>query len=324
VTRHRVTSRRAANPAARLPASHSRHRCGVKALALAALVAGIGACTPSSLRAEDGAANGVPVSVVRAIDACFSDMVRVTGFVVPRQEAVVNVDTEGSRVTDLLVREGDVVAANQELARLTPPPLPANASTRPAPITLRAPAAGLITRVNTIVGAPASPQADPMFRIAIGNVLELDAEVPSIHMAKLSPGASARISRDGEADLIGRIRLISPQIDRRTQLGHVRISLTGNPSIRVGLFARVSIDAKRSCGVSIPRSAVDHLSIQVVNGDIVETRRIRVGLVSDTSIEVLEGLKTGEIVVADAGTSLHDGDRVKPRFNDDPDRARGR
>lgn len=294
-----------------------------RTLMLAAIIGGSG-WIGSPLHAEERAANGVSVSVVRATNACFSDMIRVTGFVVPKQEAVVNVDTEGSKVTDLLVREGDIVTDNQELARLTPPPMPGSTSTKPAPITLRAPAAGLITKVNTMVGAPASPQAEPMFRIAIGNVLELDAEVPALHMLKLNPGATARISRDGHADLVGRVRLVSPQIDQRTQLGHVRISLASNPTLRVGLFARVSIDAKRSCGVSIPRSAVDHLTIQVVNGDIVETRRVRAGLISDTSVEILDGLKAGEMVVADAGTSLHDGDRVKPMFADDPDRSRGR
>ena len=92
------------------------------------------------------------------------------------------------------------------------------------PVSLRAPAAGLVTEVRTIVGAPASPQAGPMFRIAVNNEIELDAEVPAVHMLKLNPGATVRISRDDAPDLIGRVRLVSPQIDRATQLGHVRIS----------------------------------------------------------------------------------------------------
>ncbi|HEY4204924.1 MAG TPA: efflux RND transporter periplasmic adaptor subunit [Xanthobacteraceae bacterium] len=271
-----------------------------------------------SLRAEESAA----VIVVRATNACFSDMVRVTGFVVPRREAIANVDTEGSKVAQVLVHEGDTVTSNQELARLTPPPTPGN-SAKP-PIVLRAPAAGLITKVSTQVGAPASPQAGPMFQIAINGELELDAEVPSIHMLKLNPGATARISRDDVPDLTGQVRLVSPEIDRRTQLGHVRVSVTNSSSLKVGMFARVAIDAKRSCGVSIPRSAVDHSTVQVVNDNVVETRQVRTGLTSDNGIEILEGLKQDEIVVADAGTSLHDGDHVKPMFADDLDRSRGR
>jgi multidrug efflux pump subunit AcrA (membrane-fusion protein) len=264
------------------------------------------------------------VIVTKSTNACFSDLVRVTGFVVPRREAVVGVEQEGSKVSELLVREGDMVAENQELARLTPPPAQLGGGARSAPISLRAPAAGLVIQVRTLAGAPASPQAGPMFRIAINNEIELDAEVPAFHMLKLNPGVPARISRDDAPDLVGRVRVVSPQIDRTTQLGHVRISLTNNPSLKVGMFARANIDAKRSCGVAIPRTAIDHLTVQVVKGNTVETRNVRVGLVSDTSIEILEGLDVGEIVVADAGSSLHDGDQIKTMFAEDLDRTRVR
>src|ERR1700716_3432600 len=74
------------------------------------------------------------VIVAKSTNACFSDLVRVTGFIVPRRETVVGVDQEGSKVSDLLVREGGMVAENQELARLTPPPQhPRRAARRPAP-----------------------------------------------------------------------------------------------------------------------------------------------------------------------------------------------
>jgi multidrug efflux pump subunit AcrA (membrane-fusion protein) len=258
------------------------------------------------------------VVVAKSTKACFSDLVHATGHFVPRREAVVGVDQEGSRVTDLLVQEGDMVSENQELARLTA--APSAPGSRSGSFSLRAPAAGLVTEVRTAVGAPASPQAGPMFRIAINNEIELDAEVPAVHLLKLNPGATARISRDDAPDLIGRVRLISPQIDRATQLGHVRISLTGNPNLKVGMFVRASIDAKRSCGVAIPNTAIDHLTVQVVKSNTIEMRKVRVGLVSDTNTEILEGLDVGETVVADAGSSLHDGDQVKTMFADELDR----
>jgi multidrug efflux pump subunit AcrA (membrane-fusion protein) len=267
------------------------------------------------------------VIVAKSSNACFSDLVRVTGFIVPRREAVVGADQEGSKVTDLYVREGDMVTDNQELARLSPPPSQPgaqNSGRSSSPVSLRAPAPGLVTEVRTVVGAPASPQAGPMFRISVNNEIELDAEVPSVHVLKLNPGATVRISRDNAPDLIGRVRLISPQIDRTTQLGHIRISMTNNPSLKVGMFARANIDAKRSCGVAVPNTAIDHLTVQVVKGSTVETRKVRVGLVSETATEILEGLDVGEIVVADAGSSLHDGDQIKTMFAEDLDRTRVR
>jgi multidrug efflux pump subunit AcrA (membrane-fusion protein) len=263
------------------------------------------------------------VIVTKSTNACFSDMVRVTGFIVPRREAQIGVDQEGSRVTDLFVKEGDTVTENQELARLTAPPQIPGAP-RPGPVSLRAPAGGLVTEVRTAVGAPASPQAGPMFRISVNNEIELEAEVPSVHLLKLNPGATVRISRDDAPDVVGKVRQISPQIDRTTQLGKVRISLNNNPSLKVGMFARANIDAKRSCGVAVPRTAIDRLTLQVVKGNTIETRRVRVGLTSETSTEILEGLDVGETVVADAGTSLHDGDQIKIMFADELERTRVR
>jgi multidrug efflux pump subunit AcrA (membrane-fusion protein) len=61
-----------------------------------------------------------------------------------------------------------------------------------------------------------------------------------------------------------------------------------------------------------------------VKGNVIETRRVKVGLVSDNSTEILEGVEVGDIVVADAGTSLHDGDKVQTIFIDDLDRSRVR
>src|SRR5207253_6427724 len=208
---------------------------------------------------------------------------------------------------DLFVTEGTMVTDNQELARLTAPPQIPGQPQRPGPqgpVSLKAPAPGLVTEVRTIVGAPASPQAGPMFRISVNNEIELDAEVPAVQMLKLNPGATVRVSRDNAPDMVGRVRLVSPQIDRTTQLGHVRISLTNNPLLKVGMFARANIDAKRSCVVAVSKTAIDHLTVQVVKGTTVETRRVRTGLVSDISTEIFEGLDVGEIVVADACSSL--------------------
>jgi RND family efflux transporter MFP subunit len=258
-------------------------------------------------------------------------MVRVTGFLVPRREAVVSVDQEGYRVAEVLARDGDTVTENQELVRLGGPAAAAQAAQaaqqnpqapRSNTISLRAPAAGRIIQSTARAGAFASPQLGPLFRIAIDNEIELDAEVPYVHVLKLTSGATARITIDGGPEVTGRVRIVGPEIDRRTQLGKARLTIPRNPAIKVGMFARATIDANRSHGVSIPKSALDHSTVQVVKDNIVETRKVKVGLSSDTDIEIREGLNEGEIVVANAGTSLHDGDKIKPIFPDEFDRIR--
>lgn len=268
--------------------------------------------------AQSTAPAGVTVVVAKATNACFSALVRVTGFIVPRQVAIAGVDSEGARVAEVLVREGDVVKLDQELARLIPP-----GSGQPT-IALKAPAAGLVTDVRTRAGAPASPQAGPLFRIAVNNELELDAEVPSLHLLKLNKGASARVMLADNVEIGGKVRQVAVEIDPRTQLGHVRLSLANHPTLRIGLFARATIAARRSCGVAVPRAAIDHHSVQVVRDGVVETRRVQIGLVSDTGIEILAGINEGDMVVANAGSSLHDGDRVRAIAADDRDQLQAR
>lgn len=272
---------------------------------------------------------GAVVVVVKATTACFSDMVRVTGYVVPSKTAIVNVESEGFRVTEVLAGEGDQVKPGQILARLTRPAdsappagqsqsgaggQGAQGAPRPAAtMVLRAPSSGMVTR-GTMVGAMASIQSEPLFVILVDNELEVEVDVPSIHAGKLKFGETARVAIDDGPERSGRVRLVGAEIDPKTQFSKARLSISADPSLRLGMFARATIDARRSCGLAIPRSAVDYRTegtvVQVIKGRTVQMRRVTVGLLSDDNIEVRKGLEEGDLVVANAGTSLHDGDQV--------------
>jgi HlyD family secretion protein len=247
----------------------------------------------------------------------------------------VNLD-DGYRISETLVKEGDTVTSGQALVRLTrlsadgqSAAAPPGARPGPATLTLRAPAAGLVTRSTAMVGAVASPipmpRAEPLYRIMMDGEIELEVDVPSIHIPKLRADGrqTARVEVENGTELSGRVRLVPGEVDHTTQLGRVRLSIDRNPSLRVGMFARAAIDASRSCGVAVPRSAVSYrtegTSVQVIRNGVVETKRIVIGLASDTDIEISDGLKEGDIIVASAGTSLHDGDAVKPVYLKRPD-----
>ena len=257
------------------------------------------------------------VIVVRAVGACFSATVNVTGFVVARAEAIVSFDLPGYKIAEILAGEGDRVASGQTLVRLTA------VSGEGAATTLKAPASGVVTRSTATIAATASPlPGEPLFRIAIDNDVELEAEIPSIHIPMLSPGQAARIQIEDSRELSGRVRLIPAAIDQRTQLGRARLSLERAPQVRLGMFARATIDASRSCGISVPRSSVTYrtegASVQIVRGDIIQTRRVQIGFHSDTQTEVRDGVSDGDMVVSNAGSSLRDGDRVSPIISDAP------
>jgi multidrug efflux pump subunit AcrA (membrane-fusion protein) len=313
-------------------AVESRHGPDIRAssmklsgLARATLVGGIIllASSPATLFAADtGSPSTVQVSVVRATKACFSSTIRVTGFLVARDEAIVTLDAPGLRVTEVLVGEGDRVTSGQTLVRLVRQASEGqDAAAARTSMILKAPAAGVVTRSTAVVGATASPmQNEPLFRIAVDNEIELEAEVPSIHAGAISPGQTARIQIEDSRELSGRVRQAPAAVDQRTQLGRARLSLERDPWLRLGMFARATIDADRSCGISVPRSAVHYRTegprVQVVRDNVIETRVVQVGFHSDMDIEIREGLREGDLIVANAGSSLRDGDKVNPIMAD--------
>ncbi|MEA2912819.1 MAG: hypothetical protein QOJ15_4900, partial [Bradyrhizobium sp.] len=243
----------------------------------------------------------------------------------------------GYKITEVGPAEGEQVVSGQVLARLTRQmseganaPAGGAGAARPTPasLTLRSPAAGLVMKSTARMREMASPQAEPLFQIVVDNEIELEAQIPSIHIAKLKTGELARVTVAGGAERVGKVRLVAPDIDQKSQLGKVRLAVGNDASLRVGMFASATIDAKRSCGVAIPRGAVESrvegTSVRVVRGNIVEMRRVTVGLLSDDSAEIREGLNDGEVVVANAGSSLHDGDKINPRFPGEFDQPRAR
>src|SRR5215831_9497898 len=67
---------------------------------------------------ESSSQAAAQVVVVKATNACFSSTIRVTGFLVPREEAQVSLDVPGGRVIEVLAAEGDRVTLGQTLVRL--------------------------------------------------------------------------------------------------------------------------------------------------------------------------------------------------------------
>jgi RND family efflux transporter MFP subunit len=181
---------------------------------------------------------------------------------------------------------------------------------------VRAPASGIVSRRNARVGAVASAVGDPMFRIIANGEIELDAEVPEADLARIAERQPARVTVAGSIEATGKVRLVSPEVDRATRLGRVRVFLGENPNLHVGAFGRGVIETTQARGLAVPLSAVMYGPsgpyVLTVAEDIVARRAVRLGLTTDGKIEVREGLPAGALVVAKAGTFLREGDRVRP------------
>jgi HlyD family secretion protein len=182
---------------------------------------------------------------------------------------------------------------------------------------IKAPAAGTISRRDARLGALVSSVAAPLFRIIGGGTIEVEADVPEISLARLRVNQKAVVRPAGmEQPVAASLRLVSPEVNRTSRLGRVRLSVDPVPGLAVGAFARGTVEVDRRDGTLVPLSSVFYRPegpiIQVVRDGIVETRSVTIGLKADGKAEVRKGIDPGEQVIAISGTFVRDGDRVTP------------
>jgi HlyD family secretion protein len=182
---------------------------------------------------------------------------------------------------------------------------------------VKAPADGLVLARNATLGGIVSASGDPLFRIAIGAEFELAATVAETVLPRLAPGMAAKVMpAGGGAPLSGKIRRISPEVDQRSRLGTIRITLSpeSQGAVRAGSYARGEIEALRRTGLSVPASAVtfrgEEAFLQLVENGTVHTVPVTLGARADGQVEVKSGVSAGQEVVARAGTFVADGDKV--------------
>ena len=181
---------------------------------------------------------------------------------------------------------------------------------------VKAPEDGVVSHRNARLGAMGTAVGEPMFRIIAKGEVELDAEVVETELQRIKQGQKARVTASGSAEADGTVRLVSPEVDRATRLGRVKIFLGTNPAFRIGGFARGRIETASSHGLAVPAAGVlfdqSGAYVQVLLGEKVQRRAIKTGLISGELVEVKEGVNDGDLVVARAGTFLRDGDTVRP------------
>jgi HlyD family secretion protein len=278
--------------------------------ATALFIAALGTLAPARADDPQPRAAGMAVSVATARQLCFDDSLQLTGRLVAREEIPVRPEAEGLRVAQVLVEDGDKVTAGQVLARL------AHTEGLPGPtgtVQVTAPAAGIV--LGQAPPSPRAPRPEPLFRIIVNGEIEADIEAPAVTLPRIAVGQTADVDFAGTRAAKGRVRAISPEVDRATQLAHLRISFETDEALHVGNFAKARIILGRSCGPSIPLAAIlygaEGAVVQIVRNGRIQTQPVRVGLLAGEDAEVREGLAVGDIVVRRAGTFLREGDLVR-------------
>ena len=180
---------------------------------------------------------------------------------------------------------------------------------------IKAPVGGLISRRVARLGSVVSMNGDPLFRIISDGAIELEADVPESILARLRPGQHAKLVMAAGVERNGVVRLVSPEMNRLSRLGRVRVAIdAGEGGLVLGGFGRATVETARHVGIIVPLSSVLFQSggpqVEVVRNGVVESRDVVLGLRAEGRAEIIHGVEPGEAVVTVSGTFVRPGDHV--------------
>ena len=188
--------------------------------------------------------------------------------------------------------------------------------TREKLMTVRAPVGGLVLERTVRPGDIAGPTM-VMYRIAADDVVELNAEVAEGDLAGIHPGDHATVTLPDNSTVDGIVRVVSPEVDATTKLGHVRITLPRRADLRIGGYGKASFATSGRTATVIPEGALrfdaDGASVMTLGpDDHVHRVPVRTGARAGGLVEVLSGPQPGAIVLLGGGAFVLDGDKVRP------------
>jgi Cu(I)/Ag(I) efflux system membrane fusion protein len=179
-------------------------------------------------------------------------------------------------------------------------------------LTLHAPSDGIVLQKNVIQGQSVMAGA-ALFQIADLRIVWLEADVFESDLALMHTGLHALVTFDAYPGqpFHGGVTYVYPTVDPASRTGRVRIEVpNGEGRIKPGLFGTALITA--SVGprtVVIPRQAAlvtgDRATVFVEDslGRLVP-RAVTLGAETDSLVQVLSGLRSGERLVAAAAFLL--------------------
>lgn len=174
-------------------------------------------------------------------------------------------------------------------------------------IVLRAPRSGEIAEKMVTQGQAVQP-GDNLFLIADRSVLWVDLAVFESDARVLKVGMPVQVKVDAlpGKSYAGRVSFVNPAVDEKTRTLTARVEiLNRDGALRPGMFASAELQPAATRRLSVPLTAVlptgtrNLVFVNRGDGQFV-AREVQVGVRGDSVVEIVEGLKPGDEVVASA------------------------
>lgn len=195
----------------------------------------------------------------------------------------------------------------------------ANFEAAKSTVELTSPVSGIVTAINVNPGELANPG---MILVAVANIGNMRAlfNVGENDLPGFYVGQSALVYSELKPDLIQKGKIVqiskSANVQSRTFDMKAQFNNTSDKWFKPGMFCRVNVELKnQKDALAVPYSSVisdnNSSGVYVINDGKAYYKNIKTGITDGKLIEVLSGLKNGDVIVTLGMNQLKEGTIVR-------------
>ncbi|HQP91233.1 MAG TPA: efflux RND transporter periplasmic adaptor subunit, partial [Candidatus Omnitrophota bacterium] len=182
---------------------------------------------------------------------------------------------------------------------------------------VESPLTGVVGRMYVDIGTSVGV-GTPIALVIDTKQMIIELSIPERYLPEVSVGERARITVDAFPgdEFSGKITKVSPVLDLETRSAPIEVTIENTEAkLQSGMFARVNlvIDEKKDAVVVIKEAilgSADKTYCFIAEDNKAVLRTIKTGLRQGSFVEVVEGLKAGNLVVIMGQQKLNDGTPV--------------
>ncbi|MCD6115780.1 efflux RND transporter periplasmic adaptor subunit [bacterium] len=290
----------------------------------------ISSCRNSRQELSQTVTPQIHIKAEPVIQADITDTVKIYGEVRLRNEAMLASQFDG-RLTEFSLLIGDKVNKKQQVGIIIPPRREAllqvmnriSSDLRPMlkeqikSIPLSSPVQGTVLEVFHHSG-DVLQKGETIVHIGNLNTLDIYGDLPItyINSVKKLKNISVEFVNFSHKPVMAPIEAVNGKVDKTKQIVILRLRLD-NPhrGFRPGMLVTLKFPGKsHKSALLIPRAALLEeegvYNVFVVKGNKVEKRFVKPGIFNNNKVEILSGLKQGELIATQKAYSLIDGMEV--------------
>jgi len=192
---------------------------------------------------------------------------------------------------------------------------------------ITAPFTGIVTKrysdPGALIQSGTSSGSMPLVRLSQNDKLRAIFPVSVSFVANVKIGDPVQIRIDAlKKVILGKVARFSRKVDTSTRHMDVEVDVANaDLSITPGMYATAVLTELRPNALSLPIQAVAEangvMSVYVIGKDgKVDERQVKVGLATPTRLEILEGVKEGELVFTGSRAAVRPGETVEPKITE--------